>query len=114
MQKSFQISLEDLHKTLETWTIKCNSITMNSKEKRRKFEINEEDDNSKVYESMWSWDPVCFLVKDEDDRSNEWSFGIAKKLNVIMEFEIKTIYDFLTSLVAWIPWLLGSMRLLLI
>lgn len=57
---------------------------MNSKQKWRKLKVNEEDDDSKVDESMWSWDPVGLFVEDEDDGSNEWSFCVAKnKFNTL-------------------------------
>jgi hypothetical protein len=54
---------------------------MNSKKKWRELEVNEEDDDSKVDKSMWSWNPVGLFVEDKDDGSNEWSFCVAKKLN---------------------------------
>ena len=53
-------------------------LTMNSKEKGWKFEVNEEDDNSKVDESMWCWDPVGFFVENKNNGSDEWCFCIAK------------------------------------
>lgn len=51
---------------------------MNSKEKGWKLEVNEEDDNSEVNESVWRRDPVGFFVENKNNGGNEWCFCVAK------------------------------------
>lgn len=40
---------------------------VNAKQKRRQLEVNQEDHNAEVDESMWSGDQVGLLVQHEND-----------------------------------------------
>lgn len=59
-------------------------LTMNSKKQWRKFEVNEEYDDSKIHQSMWCWYQVRFLVKHEDDWRNDWRLGVARIKSHVM------------------------------
>ena len=40
------------------------------------LKVNQKDDDAKVDQGVWSWDPVGFFVQHEDHRGNHWGFGV--------------------------------------